>query len=119
MKEVALSVLKEALLLFTTSDLNDVPSMEGHLRQSWIQFNPSDLMEILLSPHDRKLRGLVNSSWICIDRNSQQAVSLGVRQKSTNVNCLCGEVIDTYLFLTPVPGLVHTCTGAVNSEKDV
>ena len=50
MKEVALSVLKEALLLFTTSDLNDVPSIEGHLRQSWIQLNPSDLMETLLSP---------------------------------------------------------------------
>ena len=39
LKSVALSVLKEALISFTTCDSNDVPSMVGHLRQSWIQFS--------------------------------------------------------------------------------
>ena len=44
---------------------------------------------------------------------------MGVRQKSINVNCSCGDLIDSYLFLTPVPGLVLKGTGAANSEKNV
>ena len=76
-------------------------------------------MEILLSPHDRRLRGLVNSSWIAIDRKSQQAETLGVRHKTNDIDCTCGELLDTYHLLTPVRGLVHTSTGSDLSDKDV
>ena len=94
LKSVALSVLKEALTLITMSDSTDVMRMQGHLRQSWISLNPSGLLVILLSPHDRRLRGLVNSSWIAIDRKSQQAESLGVRHKTQEIDCTCGELTD-------------------------
>ena len=112
-------MLKEALTLLTTCDSTNVSLMQGHLRQSWISFNPSGLMEILLSPHDCRLRGLVNSSWIAIDRKSQQAESLRVRHKTQEIDCTCGELIDTYEHLTPVRGIVHTNTGSDPSDKDV
>ena len=76
-------------------------------------------MEILLSPHDRWLKGLCSSSWTCIDRNSQFATLLGVRQKSISIHCSCGDLINSYLSLTPVPGLVLKGTGANYSEKNV
>ena len=118
MRKVAMAVLKEALLLFTTSDLNVVPS-KGQLKQGWNQLIPSVLMEILLSPHDRWLKGLCSSSWTCIDQNSQLATSLGVRQKSISIHCSCGDLMNSYLSLTPVPGLVLKGTGAAYSEMNV
>ena len=118
MREVAMAVLKEALLLFTTSNLNVVPS-KGQLKQGWNQLIPSVLMEILLSPHDRWLKGLCSSSWTHINRNSQLPTSLGVRQKSISIHCSCGDLINSYLSLTPVPGLILNGTGANYSEKNV
>ena len=87
--------------------------------QGWISLNPSGLLVILLSPHHRRLRGLVNSSWIAIDRKSQQAESLGVRHKINEIDCTSGELIDTYEHLTPVHGFVHISTGSDLSDKDV